>query len=245
MNHNPEERAAAYLGTMRPRARREFEAHLLSCEACWQEVSLGRRGRELAESSRGVAPPGLRDDIRAAIADTAARQQPNRQRRRSRPIALAATAAAACVLAGTAVVLRPWDAAPAGRPAAPTSAVAAVLASYRSDRLPGTTVPKEQAPDLTRVNLHLVAGAAGRLEGLAVTMFVYRTPSGARVTVYRSDLPFPEAPEAQELGGEAAAGWTLQSSGVTVLCSRTNPAVLLLGSDAALVQQANAVLNAT
>ena len=51
MNHDPEQLAAAYLAGMRPRARRRFEAHLLACEPCWQEVSLARRGRELAASA--------------------------------------------------------------------------------------------------------------------------------------------------------------------------------------------------
>ena len=242
MKHNPEQRAAAYLSTMRPRARRDFEAHLLACEACWQEVSLARRGRALAESVREVPPAGLRDDIRAAIADTAAREQPIGAPRRWRGVAVAATAAA-CALAFTVVVLRPEHRPPTQPNTAPPSAVAAVIASYRSERLPGTTVPTEQAPDLARLNLRLVAGAKGRLDGLAITMFVYRTPTGARLTMYRSEVPFPEVPEAREGGGSSPAGWTLQSSEVTILCTHNNPAVLLLGSDPTLVQQAGAVLN--
>src|SRR5260370_19973889 len=67
MSHHPEQLAAAYLTTMRPRARRRFEAHLLACEPCWQEVSLARRGRQLAATARDVAPAELRDDIRAAL----------------------------------------------------------------------------------------------------------------------------------------------------------------------------------
>jgi hypothetical protein len=72
MNHNPEQLAAAYLTTMRPRARRRFEAHLLACEPCWQEVTLARRGRQLAETARDIAPAQLREDIRAAVAAAAA-----------------------------------------------------------------------------------------------------------------------------------------------------------------------------
>src|SRR5438128_8292300 len=52
---------------MRRRERRRFEAHLVGCEECWREVSLGWRGRGLVEASREVAPPGLRDEIRAAL----------------------------------------------------------------------------------------------------------------------------------------------------------------------------------
>lgn len=241
MNHDPERLAAAYLAAMRPRARRRFEAHLLACESCWQEVSLARRGRELAESAREVAPPGLRDDIRAAIVGTAARRPPGHPRVLRPAVAAAAVIVA---LASAAVLARPWQHPAAGRAPAPPAAVAAAVASYRTSRLPGTSVPAGQAPDLTRLGLHLVAGAAGRLDGATVTMFAYRTPSGARLTLYRSDRPFAEAAGARELGGAETAAWTVQSSGVTILCARGNHAVLLLGSDPALVRRAGTLLNA-
>ena len=242
MNHDPEQLAGAYLAAMRPRARRRFETHLLACESCWQEVSLARRGRELAESAREVTPPGLRDDIRAAIAGTATGQPAARPRVR-RPAAVAA-AAVILTLASAAALTRPWPHPPAGRAPAPPVALAAAVASYRTSQLPGTSVPAGQAPDLTRLSLHLVAGAAGRLDGATVTMFVYRTPSGARLTLYRSDRPFAEAAGARELGGAETAAWTVQSSGITVLCARGNHAVLLLGSDPALVRRAGILLNA-
>ena len=69
MSHNPESWAAAYLGgAMRPSRRQSFEAHLLGCDDCWQEVRLARQGRRLAEEAREIAPPGLRERIRAAVA---------------------------------------------------------------------------------------------------------------------------------------------------------------------------------
>jgi len=242
LTHDPEQLAAAYLAAMRPRARRRFEAHLLACESCWQEVSLARRGRELAESAREVAPPGLRDDIRAAIADTEAGRPAARPRVR-RPAAFAAAAVIVAV-AGGAALARPWQHPAAGRAPAPPAALAAAVASYRTSQLPGMSVPAGQAPDLTRLGLHLVAGAAGRLDGATVTMFAYRTPSGARLTLYRGDRPFAEAAGARELGGAETAAWTVQSSGVTVLCARGSHAVLLLGSDPALVRRAGILLNA-
>ena len=242
MKHDPEQLAAAYLTAMRPRARRRFETHLLACESCWREVSLARRGRELAESAREIAPPGLRADIRAAVAGTAARQPAA-----CPPVRRSAAVAAAAVilaLASAAVLARPWHGSPAGRGPAPPAALAEAVAGYRTSQLPGTSVPAGQAPDLTRLSLHLVAGAAGRLDGVAVTMFAYRTPSGARLTLYRSDRPFAEAAGARELGDAEAAAWTVQSSGVTVLCARGSHALLLLGSDPALVRRAGILLNA-
>ncbi len=138
MSHRPEQLAAAYLATMRPRARRRFEAHLLACEPCWQEVCLARRGRQLAETARGLAPAELREDIRAAVAVAAA--QPAAGPRPLRRIVAAATTAAtvaAAVLAGTAALVRPWPhSPPAADSAAPPPVVAAAVASYRADRTP-------------------------------------------------------------------------------------------------------------
>ncbi len=241
MNHDPEQLAAAYLTAMRPRARRRFDAHLLECEPCWQEVCLARRGRQLAEAARDLAPAQLREDIRAAVTTAAA--LPSATARSPRRIVAAAVIAVA-VLTGAAVVARPW---PHGRPApdaaAPPAVIAAAVASYRASRLPGTAVPAEPAPTLTPLNLYLVVAARGELNGVAVTMFAYRTPSGARLTIFRGSQPFPEASEARELGGTDGA-WTVRSSGVTIICAQGTHTMLLLGSDATLVRQAGALLNA-
>jgi hypothetical protein len=66
--HQPELNASLYLaGELGRRTRRWFERHLLECEDCWREVTLGRLGRRLAEELREIAPPRLRDDVRAAV----------------------------------------------------------------------------------------------------------------------------------------------------------------------------------
>jgi len=241
MKHHPEQLAAAYLATMRPRARRHFEAHLLECEPCWQEISLARRGRRLAETARDTAPAGLREDIRAAIATAATLPAAS-------PLPLqrivVSAAIAATVLAGIVIVSRPWPhSLPGPDSAAPPAVIAAAVASYHADRLPGTAVPAEPAPRLTPLHLRLVGAAAGQLDGVAVTMFAYSTPSGARLIIFRSSQPFPEATEARELGGTEGA-WTMRSSGVTVICAQDTHALLLLGSDATLVRRAGTLLNA-
>jgi hypothetical protein len=59
-----------------------------------------------------------------------------------------------------------------------------------------------------------------------------------------SSQPFPGASEARELAGTEGA-WTMRSSGVTVICAQGTHAMLLLGTDAAPVRQAGALLNAT
>jgi hypothetical protein len=239
MKHDAEQLAAAYLTTMRRRGRRRYEAHLLTCEPCWREVCLARRGRQLAESSRRAAPPGLRDDIRAAVA-AAATVPADRPHVRA-PIALA-VAMTLAIVAGATMAAQPWHLGPQV-PAAST-VLAAAVASYRDNQLPGTAVPGELAPDLTMLRLHLVGAATGQLDGMPVTTFTYIDAAGARLAIYRSTRPFPEAAEAHVLGGEDGA-WTMRSSGITVICARGTHTVLLLGSDAALVKQAGAVLHAT
>jgi len=240
MSHDPEQLAAAYLITMRPRARRRFDAHLLACEPCWQEVRLARCGRHLAETARDLAPPQLRDDIRAAV--TAAATLPAPRQHPRWPI-MAAAVMTAAMLAGATGLARPWPHTPPAPYAAPPAAITAAVASYRADRLPGTAVPAEPAPTLTPLTLHLAGAARGELDGLAVTMFAYRTPSGERLTILVSSQPFPETSHARELGGTEGA-WTMRASGVTIICAQHTHAMLLLGSDPALVRQAAALLNA-
>jgi hypothetical protein len=239
MKHDAEHLAAAYLTTMRRRGRRRYEAHLLACETCWREVCLARRGRQLAESSRGAAPPGLRDDIRAAVAAAATAPADRPHARAPMAFAVALTLA---MVAGVAMVAQPWRHGPPV-PAAP-AVLAAAVASYQDNRLPGTAVRGELAPDLTGLRLHLVGAATGQLDGMPVTTFTYMDATGARLVIYRSTRPFPEAAEAHVLGGDDSA-WTMRSSGITVICARGTHSMLLLGSDAALVRQAGAVLHAT
>jgi anti-sigma factor RsiW len=242
MNHDPEQLAAAYLTTMRPRARRRFEDHLLACESCWAEVCLGRRGRELAESGLVLAPPQLRDDIRAAVAATTLPAAG----RALMPRIVHATAAAAAVvaLAGAAALMRLWlHSVPVTDSGTPRTVIAAAVASYRADRLPGTVTPAGTPPELTPLSLRLTGSAAGRLNGIPVTMFDYSTGSGARLTIVQSSQPFPEAAEAHELGGPEGA-WTIRSTGVTVICAQHTHTMLLLSSDASLARQVSWFLHA-
>jgi anti-sigma factor RsiW len=238
MSHDPELLAASYLTTMRSRARRRFEAHLLACDPCWQEVALARRGRLLAETARDLAPTGLREDIRGVVTAAAAlTADPVRSPRRL----VAAAFVAVALLAGAATVIRAW---PDGQPGPePRAVIAAAVASYLGDRLPGTAVPPGPAPDLTSLNLHLVGARRGELGGVPVTMFAYRTAAGARLTILRSTGPFPEATAAREVGGTDDA-WTARTSGVTIICAQGTHAMLLLGSDPALVRRAGALLHA-
>jgi hypothetical protein len=149
----------------------------------------------------------------------------------------------AVLTAAAVVAVRPWQHSPPAGPAAPPGVIAAAVASYRADRLPGTAVPAQTPPALAPLGLRPAGAAAGRLGGVPVTMFAYRTPSGARLTIIVSSRPFPEAAQAHELGG-AEGAWTMHSGHVTLICAQGTHAMLLLGADATLVRQAGALLNA-
>lgn len=246
MTHDPELLAAEYLDHMPELARGDFEAHLLTCDACWAEISLAREGREIAEAARELAPAGIRDDIRASITASIAASPAGRPigRRRHRTALVLATVAITA-LTGTLIVRTPGQRSSppyAVFVAQPRTAVNAAVDGYRDNQLPGTTVPAQSAPDLSSIGLHLVGAGAGHLEGAAVSVFAYRDESGTRLSVYQSSRAFPEAAEARHLGGDDDA-WTMQASGVSVLCAKGNHSTLLLSSNSALVRRAGAVLN--
>ncbi len=239
-----EESAARFVGgDLRPRAHRAFERHLLECEDCWREVELGRAGRALAESAREVAPADLRDRLRAVIQDESASALPLPLVRPSRPVRprttwqrpVALAAVAVTVLAG-ALVLRPESPGP--------TAVAAAVADFRAQRLPGTTMPPAPAPDLSAVRLHASGAAAGVVGGRPVTAYAYRDDAGRDVLVYQSRDPFPRAASAVSLTS-ADGPWIDQVDGVTVLCARSPHALLVLGRDRTLVLAAARALDVT
>jgi hypothetical protein len=253
MGHDPEALAAAYLTDMAPQARARHDQHLLTCETCWREVSLARRGRELAESTRRPAPAGLREHLRASITTAA---ETDAGRRAAHPpratphrpgLILAVTAAAVALVTAASI----WHLRPSAPDHTTTAAIASTqtalevaLADFRNDRLPGTAVPPEPAPDLIALGMRLIAAGTGRLDQVDVTMYAYRTPSGSRLVLYRSTRSFPEADQAREIPG-AETAWSLQSGDVTVLCGPDTHTMLLLGTDPATVHQVGGLLNLT
>ena len=241
MTHDPELLAAEYLDHMREPVRIDFEAHLLTCDACWREIRLGREGREIAERARELAPAGIRDDIRTTITASLAGPPPDRRRHRT---ALVLAMVAVVALAGTLIVRTPGQrmAHPSAAVALPRTAVTAAVDGYRDNQLPGTNVPAQSAPDLSSIGLHLVGAGAGHLDGAVVSVFAYRDAAGTRLSVYQSGRAFPEGAEAQHLGDHDDA-WTMQADGVSVLCAKGSHSTLLLSSDSALIRQAGAVLN--
>jgi len=258
--HDSETAAAHYLGGLRPRATRAFERHLLGCEQCWQEVEAGRTGRRLAESARQVAPPELREQLRAVIAsEVSAAQAPSapqsrrptarslrlpvRALRAARRAWVPAVGGLALVAAAVLVVGHPGAGRRDGGTRQP-AAVGAAVADFRSLRLPGTQVPQAAAPDLTQVRLHPMGAAAGIVGGRTVTAYAYRDTAGRDLLVYLSREAFPTALGAQRLSGPDGP-WIATTEGVTVLCARSPHALLVLGQDRQLVLDVGRALAVT
>ncbi|TMK93033.1 MAG: hypothetical protein E6G37_07245 [Actinobacteria bacterium] len=219
--HDPERDAALYVsGEMRSTDRRRFEAHLLRCDDCWREVSLGRDGRGMVEASREIAPPGLRDDIRASISVAPV---PRRLPRR-----LALVAAVVSVLAfsifGAAQVRSRHQPPP----------IAAALTAARTETL-ATRGPSElPAPNLSSQGLQLVMGELVDLAGLTSDAFMYRNTAGEAVLLFTSAIPFPVAHDASRLV-VGVNGWTAQSDGMTLVCGDRPMNYLVIAQDPSLV----------
>jgi hypothetical protein len=224
MKHDPERAAAAYLSNaMSDRARKRFEAHILSCEDCWREVDIGRAGRRVAESGREMAPQSLREDVRTTIMATHA----------SRPLRryalLGATAATLVGVAAVSFVATRDD---------QPHAIASVLAHFRRDSLIGSpTEPNlpEQIGDL-----RLTSSGAGPMEDRWLTVHVYEDAAGHQVAVYGSDKEFPWAHDARWMS--RADAWWAEDDGTFMFCSDEPDPALLLGDDEREVMMAARLL---
>lgn len=238
MRHDAEHDAARFLGgAMSAPDRERFSSHLLACARCWSEVEQARRGRSLAEATRTAAPAALRDRVRGLVEAEGVADDPLvpvRRRRAGRRwllpagVPLAAAAAAALILTV------------GGRDSEPPSLREAV-ADYTAQQLPGSQLPGQRAPDLSRLRLQPVGAGGGSYAGLDVDGYAYRDPAGRRVVLYLSDKPFPEAPGAQRLAGRDGP-WVAQRGDVIVLCARLPHALLVLGQDEELVRSTASAL---
>ena len=222
--HDPEAAAGAYLGgAMSRRARRRFEAHLVECPDCWEEVRLGGLGRGFAEAARDRAPQALRDRIRGEVALLPAGP---RLRRR-----VGVGVLALALAAGGAFLLRASD-----QPPAIEALVADFNGARRLEGAASAALP-ERLGDLS-----LVGVAAGDVDGLSVVGHRYRDQAGHGVTVYRADRSFPMAEGARAGRGRT---WRARVDGVELLCSDRPFPALVVGDDAREVVLAARVLGLT
>jgi hypothetical protein len=220
VRHDPERSAATYLaGELSARQRERFEAHLLGCDDCWREVGAGRRGRELAESVRELAPQHLRDRVRATVQAIPAR---SRRPRRLVTLAVAAVLATALGTGGLVAVRAERD-----QPAP----IEAVVARYRAG---GAWSPDPSRPPAPRLG-DLVWQGTGRgvVGGVAVVAHTYQDAAGHRVVLLVSDRTFPEAAGASPR--PAGSAWMAEVNGVVLYCAEHPEPSLVVGQDRAEV----------
>jgi anti-sigma factor RsiW len=225
MTHKPEPTAAAYLaGELSESERESFEDHLVECDECWAEVEAGRRGQIAVESVRELAPSHLRSAIRKSVSTDGSQRLPSRRRVL---FAAAALVLVAGISAGTFAALN--------RPE--STAVAAAIAGYTDDRLPGNAMPKGPAPDLSPLRMTQVGAGAGRIDDIPVTAYAYRDPAGRRLMIYTSTEAFPMPQRARPLDGREGP-WMAHRDGIAVLCARDPHELLIVGEDDELVHDA-------
>jgi hypothetical protein len=233
MAHDPAALAANYLGGELGRRQRErYERHLLECEDCWREVQAARRGRELAESLRQLAPQRLRERIRATVEaapDNGGRRRrwsdaPRRRSGRGQVLAAAATLVALLALAAAGL----GGLLGRARPAQPEPIAAAVGRYQAGDRW----APTAARPPARRLgDLELRRSGQGTLGGLPVTAYVYQDQAGHRVTLLRASSSVPTATGATH--EPTAAMWLAEVDKVVLLCADRPWPALLVGQDRA------------
>jgi hypothetical protein len=213
-----------------------FEQNLLTCDRCWTEIDTGRRGRALAEQAREPAPERLREQVLAAVA---AQQRPARRRPPTR-ILVATCMAAIAVLTAALIAIRAI-----GLDTAQPVQIAAAVADYLDQRLPGSGIPAEAGPDLSALRLTETGAGTGHLAGQPVLGYAYRDDTGRRLLIYLSDQPFPMPAQPDRDATDPAGAAITTHRGVAVLCSRTPHTVLVLGEDKQLVWRAATTLDLT
>lgn len=219
--HDPERDAAGLLGgDLPPAARAAFEAHMLSCDACWSEVSRARTGRALAEGLRESAPQDLRELLRAiastspesAGAEAAGARRPARpsrlpsNRRTAKVLAAAATLA---VLAAGAVLLVP------GSENREASLIAAASVFQNEPR---NAVPVQAQPPVRNIaGMAFQGSVAQPLAGQPALVYRYADTAGHRVVLVSSSVEFPRAANAVPIDA-MGKNWIATVDGTQMLC---------------------------
>ena len=215
MKHEPEKAAASYLfGDMRRRRRARFEAHIVECEDCWQEVQLARGGRSVAESGRELAPQEVREQVRAVIAAT---PPPERSWRLRWGVTLLSVTAAA-LAGGTYLTLE-------SRAQPPV--IDAALADYHDPAVSSEAIEAKLPSRLG--DLDYQTSYAVSLRGLEMVVHAYRDPAGHRVIVYQADRTFPVADGAEH--SSDGRTWTAAVDGAVLFCAQFPVPSLVVGDD--------------
>jgi hypothetical protein len=214
--------AAFLAGDLDPLQARQWDEHLLACEACWQAVREDRQGRQAAQLLREPVPPGLADRVAFAVEVTAAghgvvqrdrgrgmgsgRQGRHRRRARWR-------LAAAGLLAASAAVALTMTILPGMHQARSLPAAVAAVARY-AQAISGPAVPRHPGRKAPPVEVgRPVAVTAG---GQRIVLRTWRL-DGAEAVVAVSGRPFPMPAHARGVSGRGMA-WSARLGPLGLYC---------------------------
>ena len=225
--HDPADIAARFLADgLPPAERRDVEAHMMTCDACWAEMTTARAGRTLGEALREPAPQSAREMLRSIAAkplpdpvadDRRARRTARRRGSgwmlqsavNGRVAAAVLVAVVAAALTGVVALLSAPP--PEGDPLRAAAEEYQVL-SGRPSGNGGERPPTERIGDLTWTETtHKMIG------GQQATLYRYAGSQGHRVVLISSAQSFPRAANAQAVG--SGPEWIADVNGATVLCA--------------------------
>jgi len=236
MRHDPSRDAAAYLGgAMSGRQTEQFEAHLLACADCWQEVTQARNGRAIGESLRELAPQSLREDIRAATQA----ESPSPQRFQFGWLTAGALAVALVVIAGAALIRPGLNG--RSREQQPESIAQAII-DFQNGRIPAERPVERAAPDLAELGFTVSGAGSGEVGDVEVDGFSYQDKAGRRLQLYVSSRPFPEAAGAKMILDGPDSPWMASSQGIGLLCGQKPFPLLALSEDPSVLRELSTYL---
>lgn len=237
MRHDPARDAAAYLdGAMSDRKSEQFEAHLLACADCWQEVTHARTGRAIGESLRELAPQSLREDTRAATQS----ESSSSPRFQLRWLAVAAVAVTLTVIAGATLVRSgQGDRSIVQQP----ESIAQAIMDFQNGRIPAERPVERDAPDLAELGFALSGAGSGEVGNVQVDGFSYQDGAGRRLQLYVSSRPFPEAAGAKMILDGPSSPWMASSQGIGLLCAQKPFPLLALSEDPDVLQKLSTYLS--
>lgn len=213
-----------------PEVRRDIEAHMVSCDSCWAEMTTARAGRAYAEALREPAPQSAREALRSIAASplpasvagdevplpTAGRRGSVLRLRTGsggagRRIA-AAVLVAVVAAALTGIVSLLSNRPPEGGPLQAAAAEYHIRPGQTPHNSASERPPTERIGDMvwTETSHKPIGSQQG-------TVYRYADSGGHQVVLISSAESFPRADNADAVG--SGPEWIAEIDGATILCA--------------------------